>query len=691
MGTTHRLELLPAPNAAPLGFEDAVERRFAILDGVAVGAGAFKIPLHKAADASNYRNQLVDVLWDDLPVGTFAIRSATRHFDSGMLELEAVQVVQTLDARIVYPEQGPNSLGVDPRLFTFASNAYSLPFDGDPLWSLPVAATSTQALPDDWPGGGTRIWGPLYDTGPGASPDTPVGDAYFVHDVTIPADDNYVVAATADDEVDVWLAGAYLFGSRGRYQWRKTHKWEGFLPAGVYRWAIKGRNLAGAAINNAWVLGTVRRLDSNGDPTIAVASTGTGGLWRVYETNIDAPLPGFSVGEVLRQVLLDPARTLEGPALVRSFTDDLDTAGQPWQTEVEGVALPVPVGTTGVELLKLLADAGYGYFKLRHDRTTGQRVLDAWVQDPSPATAGPVVLEEGRQIVGGRASKDWSPAVDRLLVATDEGYVEYDRVGVGREALLSLGSADADTRDTVANAKLDELEDPAPTIDVRLAPGEAPLPFVDYQLGSFVDAPDHRGQATTMRVVGITVADGDTGAQAEVQLAALDRELIERHERMLRIAARGTLRGGALEARTFEKRKLAGTPGLDAAEPSGSSSPWGAWQALTLENGWVQYQPGSWPTPAARKSLGGVVQVKGMITGGSALSTVTTLPTELRPDRRLTVICAGRTSSTGTLGAARVDIHTDGRIVVGTSHATPSGTGWLALDGIVFAVDSDAP
>jgi len=96
-----------------------------------------------------------------------------------------------------------------------------------------------------------------------------------------------------------------------------------------------------------------------------------------------------------------------------------------------------------------------------------------------------------------------------------------------------------------------------------------------------------------------------------------------------------------------------------------------AWTALTLTNSWTNV--GGWGTAQYRK-VGDMVQLRGVVTGGIANSSVATLPTGYRPVDQITIPYAAN----GT-GANYMSITPTGTI-------QPFAAGYVSLTGVSFSV-----
>jgi len=114
------------------------------------------------------------------------------------------------------------------------------------------------------------------------------------------------------------------------------------------------------------------------------------------------------------------------------------------------------------------------------------------------------------------------------------------------------------------------------------------------------------------------------------------------------------------------------------------------WIAPTLLNSWVNYGNGIVGDAGYYKDALGRVHIKGVIKDGTATASTVLfqLPAGYRPGHE--VVCNVRASNTteSAEGAARVDIETDGDVVIIGGDVSGFGTGcYVSLDGISFLAE----
>ncbi len=124
--------------------------------------------------------------------------------------------------------------------------------------------------------------------------------------------------------------------------------------------------------------------------------------------------------------------------------------------------------------------------------------------------------------------------------------------------------------------------------------------------------------------------------------------------------------------------------GTRSTTPGTASITMPLWDPLTLQSGWTNYGVGYSPAQYTR-STDGVVVLTGLIRYGATDNDTLlgTLPVGYRPDSTLIF-----RSAEGGGDVARVDVYTDGRVVL--TRAPTTASSWVSLSGITFLA-ADAP
>ena len=166
--------------------------------------------------------------------------------------------------------------------------------------------------------------------------------------------------------------------------------------------------------------------------------------------------------------------------------------------------------------------------------------------------AGPVVFRGGHNVV--ELERDEDGAIrNALLIETPAGFLErvegaslttYRR----REAGLSLGNVTAsDQVDRSAEAVFRRSADPAAHISIEvLDVGDRHRPFVNWNVGDWVLAPNADDELERYRVRALTVSETADGRPRFIpELSTITAEFEQRTARWLQAMARGTLGGTA--------------------------------------------------------------------------------------------------------------------------------------------------
>lgn len=177
-----------------------------------------------------------------------------------------------------------------------------------------------------------------------------------------------------------------------------------------------------------------------------------------------------------------------------------------------------------------------------------ERGIDQTIQT---INTGPMILRAADTILEERHDEDGG-IVNTLLIETATGFVErQDATSVAehgrREGYISLGNVDnSDQVDRVAAAIFARLAQPADSAAFRVADIDGRRPYVDWNVGDYVLAPDSSGQLIKQRVWGLTVSESSEGIPLfEPEFNNITEELDARLDRWLASMSRGTLAGAA--------------------------------------------------------------------------------------------------------------------------------------------------
>jgi hypothetical protein len=262
------------------------------------------------------------------------------------------------------------------------------------------------------------------------------------------------------------------------------------------------------------------------------------------------PRPYINVasGQIIRELLAETQA--RGTALLGVTTDFTDTTDSNAAPFTELLTLDEDVG---VDLLRV---AGRHTAMAADVWMTPQLVLkyanvrgiDRTLQ---LVNTGPVKLHLGHSIKE-LTNTEVGRITNTILIKTPAGFLErVDLASLGlynrREGFLSLGNvSDGPTIDKTTDALFAEVADPRASSTLELIEAEGATPYVDFEVGDWVLAPDVTGVFTKQRVRGLSVTETDDGRVRYVpELASIEEELEASLERWLAASAKGTLGGAA--------------------------------------------------------------------------------------------------------------------------------------------------
>lgn len=332
----------------------------------------------------------------------------------------------------------------------------------------------------------------------------------------------------------------------------------------VYRFAItiekKHRVQVGPAEDASQVLtvagrGVLAKLE---EAQVYLSGGLTGDAERTFDEVGAGPVILDLVGEAQARSALSGITT--------DFTDAVDSNNAPWDIPLE---ITERAGTDLLRVALRHAEAWVDInmtpdLTLQYFNMLG---IDRSVQYPS---VGPVILQPADNIV--ELARDESGSIRNvLLIETPAGFLERTEAASvtahrRREAFLSLGNvADSDAVDRAAESVFAQIAEPAAQITIEVTDKEGARPYVDWDKGYWVLAPDADGSLARYRVKALTVSETETGQPRFVpELATITEELETRLERWLAAMAKGTLAGSAGNVAEPVKAPVEVTNAIDA-------------------------------------------------------------------------------------------------------------------------------
>lgn len=275
---------------------------------------------------------------------------------------------------LVHPEPSPGIIPVtDTRPFGFAST-----YVDETPWTGTVETgdldPSSQPLPDKWNDPTAKkiaVDHPVYDGF------APVGKGWLRKSFTIAEDATFRLEGTADDGFDARIDNVPILGEERPFLWQTTLGTNVFLAAGDHQAAVEYTNLArpgNEATNLAWVLLSLFELTDGGRTLGSV-------VWHTDDTWIGwapASPPGFTHGQVLN-ILFDEWEARGGPAITRTFTDLLDSAGNAWAVSPD---FSFRIGDDLLMVLGQLVEGGDFHVSM----SPGAYELNAYIDDTTTTT-----------------------------------------------------------------------------------------------------------------------------------------------------------------------------------------------------------------------------------------------------------------------------------------------------------------
>jgi hypothetical protein len=365
--------------------------------------------------------------------------------------------------------------------------------------------------PQDWrdPNG---IWiGPANGDNPGAwdPVGVPPGSIYLRGDLTFAEEGEYVDDLTADDGFKLYRDSEAVLARQQAGMWAERQSTPAtMLDAVIHQYAVELINFDRPVpeTNVTALMYSVIKIEAGGAYGRVVGGGSAGTKMLAFPVTE----PGLTPGHIMK-ILIDEAHT-RGAILPLHYDFDatVDSDGTPWPKEIN---LAVQIGGRLLEVAQKLMAMRVAIFRIKPNSTT--LTLQAFVTGTD--LSGSVEAEYALNI-GALAHDRAAPGENNLLVkGADNRWREIeDSAAVTawgrREGALSAGSGGSDgSIDDQGTAYLNDHADPAEVIrSVRLEPVNA-VPYVDFEVGDIITAPDFDGAPATYRVAGINVSEDEAG------------------------------------------------------------------------------------------------------------------------------------------------------------------------------------
>lgn len=474
------------------------------------GMGSVRLPLDTVLAKpvlKNYFN-VVQIRLDGQPVKAWIVtRIEVEPGDAPdrWVTFSGPGVLALVQNAVVYPEYTLRRHSADSRSFDFGSKDGSWRVTSE--WHAPLgirqgSATSIRAgYPLRWPDPAAQ-W--LWRTSPNAANTS--GTNWFRGQFTLAADTRISIYAAGDDRLWLQLDGEEVI-NRGVRGWRTPAVYTADLAAGTHLIAAAVQNVQTIdPLRSGAFLCSVARVDRN-NKILAWIKRSTPASFMVK--GYGRP-PGFFGPSIWKTLVTEAqARGVAGLAPVTfGFSDTIDSDGVAW---TERNDRRFDIGSR--DLLDVTAQLTETDFDLDMD---GDLQLQAW-KSRGTDLSDTVQLLPRRDLAKRSASGFAGNIRNRALVRHGGGWGEHsDNPSIAaygrRETGMVVGSTDSDEQAEVfSTAAFLDLGRPEETVPLVTTGQAGPQPYLDYNLGDVITAPDLWDELGPARVMAFTVEEDDSG------------------------------------------------------------------------------------------------------------------------------------------------------------------------------------
>lgn len=451
----------------------------------------------------------------------------------------------------VFPYGGLKAKSEGSRNFNFASEQGTWYKTLD--WVVPYQIQKYNMDPNDLPFGTAPaewpdapeswwVWGTL-----GAGTDAPPGFNYFRYEFDVEEGTGtkpYSAFMAADDYFQVFVDSQLMLEFDDNYGASKTQRVDFDLAPGHHVFAIRVRNLGGRA-------GLIAALYRAGDAALETEAellTTTGSEGWVVNAYPDPP-PGWTPGEIMLTLMAEAeARGVRFPSfLTPTFDGEVDSEGAAWSRALDWeFALGMDYFDVIQRLEEIVCDLWIDPDTLEL-HMYAERGANRTVQSTS---VQPVKFEVGRNITRAREEGN-SDIKNTLMLSTTDGWrlasdalsnslTKYGRI----EGNLSTGVSAAISGD-VANSIFKIRAKPMMSATYDIIDVTDARPFVDFNVGDMVLAPNSAGTVQPTRVLSISVGENAKNGQPvyAVEFGTISETRADRQERWLKSISQSTLGG----------------------------------------------------------------------------------------------------------------------------------------------------
>jgi hypothetical protein len=467
------------------------------------------------------------------------------------------------DDAVVYPSGGLKANSFNERSFNFASEQGA--WYNPAQWVTPTKiqpwgdhpASPWRYAPTEWPDAPNAFW--VWSQPVNGSGTHPEGDVYFRYEFDVAVANQYSLFFAGDNYAFVYVDGQMLVQNdqKSGNGFTNTTRLDFKLEPGHHIIGIKVTNAAGGPITNPG--GLIAALYYYGDPNVpssAVLVSYTGKAdagWKVngYPTQP----PGWSPGEILHTLLAEAeGRGVKFPLwLTPTFSATTDSYGQTWDRSLDW-SFNIGDSITSVieKMEELVCDVWIDpdTLQLHAARQRGiDRSIYHYAVDGVTPTLVPVQFRKGWNL--GASSVDVTTEIaNSLAVFTADGWVEsidaestsvsdYGRI----EAKLDTGVSAAVSA-AVAKAVFQQKANPEEGASYEVIPRAGSIPFVDFQVGDWVLAPNTSGLLIKRRVMSISVEETEAGtAYYSIEFDTIFQDNADKLDAWLKKVGGGALGG----------------------------------------------------------------------------------------------------------------------------------------------------
>lgn len=430
------------------------------------------------------------------------------------------------DDATVYPYGGLKATSRAERNFNFSSEI-STWYDSSQwvnvfdIGKIDATAHYGNKVPENWPPDAKAarwVWASAY------APSMPFGWSYFRYTITIAEEGSYAIYTAVDDTYVLYVDGeqrADYGNDDTKAGWREASKIELQLSVGTHVIAYAARNMNTPATQGPAALAmAITKVQDNGDEKTVGYSQVSG--WKVMP--YPAQPPGWTAGNILLNLLNEAkARGVWFPNhLTPTFTATTDSYGQPWAKEVNW---SFSVGESLSSVLAKLEEASVDVWinpdtlQLNMAPTRGvDRSVFKYDVDGISVTAAPINFILGKHLTQAKTQSQ-GKIKNNLTLKTKEGWAtankstsvdKYGRLESTLDVDSSVAAA-SNLASVLFRHRAEEEEGATYELELQGQKGTAIRPFVNFDVGDWVLAPNERGLQVKRRAMSISVEEKDNG------------------------------------------------------------------------------------------------------------------------------------------------------------------------------------